>query len=184
MPDYPLRDAKPANDGNLYPYNSKIRPPPYWIDEAGIEIADQPKLVTSDPHYWPYTAQRPAVCAATTADQSAPGGGQWPQWRLVTCTSKGVCSSTYRSTTPQACLGWRVRTKSGPVKIPMRPSSQPAGRRRALFGTRGRTFKSCHSDQYLAAFCSRPAQMQRSRCPCAGASFMKSKYRVCRVPDC
>ena len=30
MPDYPLRDAKPANDGNLYPYNSKIRPPPYW----------------------------------------------------------------------------------------------------------------------------------------------------------
>jgi hypothetical protein len=27
-PDHPLRDAKPANDGNLYPYNSKLRPPP------------------------------------------------------------------------------------------------------------------------------------------------------------
>ena len=59
MPDYPLRDAKPANDGNLYPYNSKLRPPPLWIDEDGVEIADQPKVVYSDPHYWPYTAQRP-----------------------------------------------------------------------------------------------------------------------------
>jgi hypothetical protein len=58
-PDYPLRDAKPANDGNLYPYNSKLRPPPLWIDEDGVEIADQPKVVYSDPHYWPYTAQRP-----------------------------------------------------------------------------------------------------------------------------
>ena len=56
-PDYPLRDAKPANDGNLYPYNSKLRPPPLWIDEDGVEIADQPKVVYSDPHYWPYTAQ-------------------------------------------------------------------------------------------------------------------------------
>ena len=58
-PDHPLRDAKPANDGNLYPYNSKLRPPPLWIDEDGLEIADQPKVVYSDPHYWPYTAQRP-----------------------------------------------------------------------------------------------------------------------------
>jgi hypothetical protein len=57
-PDYPLRDAKPANDGNLYPYNSKIRPPPLWIDEDGVEIADQPKKVYSDPRYWPYTGQR------------------------------------------------------------------------------------------------------------------------------
>jgi transcriptional regulator with XRE-family HTH domain len=52
-PDYPLRDAKPANDGNLYPYNSKLRPPPLWIDEDGVEIADQPKVVKSDPRYWP-----------------------------------------------------------------------------------------------------------------------------------
>ena len=58
-PDYPLRDAKPANDGNLYPYNSKLRPPPFWIDEDGVEVADLPKVVYSDPHYWPYTAQRP-----------------------------------------------------------------------------------------------------------------------------
>jgi hypothetical protein len=58
-PDHPLRDAKPANDGNLYPYNSKLRPPPLWIDEDGVEIADQPKVVSSDPHYCPYTAQRP-----------------------------------------------------------------------------------------------------------------------------
>jgi hypothetical protein len=59
VPDHPLRDAKPANDGNLYPYNSKLRPPPLWIDEDGVEIADQPKVVYSDPHYYPYTAQRP-----------------------------------------------------------------------------------------------------------------------------
>jgi hypothetical protein len=58
-PDDPFRDAKPANDGNFYPYNSKLRPPPLWIDEGGVEIADQPKVVYSDPHYWPYTAQRP-----------------------------------------------------------------------------------------------------------------------------
>lgn len=58
VPDYPLRDAKPANDGNLYPYNSKIRPPPLWIDGDGLEIADQPKKVYSDPRYWPYTGQR------------------------------------------------------------------------------------------------------------------------------
>ena len=58
-PDYPLRDAKPANDGNLYPYNSKLRPPPLWIDKDGVEIADQPKIVYSDPRYWPYTAQTP-----------------------------------------------------------------------------------------------------------------------------
>jgi hypothetical protein len=55
---HPLRDAKPANDGNLYPYNSKIRPPPLWIDEDGIEIADLPKIVYSDPRFWPYTGQR------------------------------------------------------------------------------------------------------------------------------
>jgi hypothetical protein len=55
-----VRDAKPAHDGNLYPYNSKLRPPPLWIDEDGVEIADQPKVVYSDPHYWPYTAQRPS----------------------------------------------------------------------------------------------------------------------------
>ena len=36
VPDHPLRDAKPANDGNLYPYNSKLRPPPLWIDEDGV----------------------------------------------------------------------------------------------------------------------------------------------------
>jgi len=60
VPDHPLRDAKPANDGNLYPYNSKLRPPPLWIDEDGVEIADQPKVVYSDPHYYPYTAQRPS----------------------------------------------------------------------------------------------------------------------------
>ena len=58
-PDHPLRDAKPANDGNLYPYNSKLRPPPLWIDEDGVEIADQPKVFHSHPHYYPYTAQRP-----------------------------------------------------------------------------------------------------------------------------
>jgi len=57
--DHPLHDAKPANDGNLYPYNSKLRPPPLWLDEDGVEIADQPKVVYSDPHYWPYTAKRP-----------------------------------------------------------------------------------------------------------------------------
>ena len=60
-PDHPLRDAKPANDGNLYPYNSKLRPPPLWIDEDGVEIADQPKIVYSDPRYWPYTAERPPL---------------------------------------------------------------------------------------------------------------------------
>ncbi len=55
---HPLRDAKPANDGNLYPYNSKRRPPPLWIDEDGVQIADQPKIVYSNPNYWPYTAGR------------------------------------------------------------------------------------------------------------------------------
>jgi hypothetical protein len=58
FPDHPFRDAKPANDGNLYPYNSELRTPPLWIDEDGVEI-DMPKIVYSDPHYWPYTAQRP-----------------------------------------------------------------------------------------------------------------------------
>ena len=57
-PDHPFRDAKPANDGNLYPRNSKLRPPPLWIDEDGVEIADQPKKVYSDPRVWPYTGQR------------------------------------------------------------------------------------------------------------------------------
>jgi len=57
-PDHPFLAAKPANDGNLYPYNSKLRPPPLWIDNDGVEIADQPKIVYSDPRYWPYTAQR------------------------------------------------------------------------------------------------------------------------------
>jgi transcriptional regulator with XRE-family HTH domain len=57
--DYLLRDAKPANDGNLYPYNSKLRPPPLWIDEDGVEIADLPKVFYDDPHYWPYTAVDP-----------------------------------------------------------------------------------------------------------------------------
>ena len=60
-PDHPFRDAKPANDGNLYPYNSKLRLPPLWIDEGGVEIADQPKIVYSDPRYWPYTAERPPL---------------------------------------------------------------------------------------------------------------------------
>ena len=58
---HPLRDEKPANDGNLYPYNSKLRPPPLWINEDGVEIADQPKIVYSDPRYWPYTAERPPL---------------------------------------------------------------------------------------------------------------------------
>jgi len=65
-PDHPFHDAKPANDGNLYPYNSKLRPPPLWIDEDGVMIADQPKIVYSDPRYWPYTAERPATaCPAS-----------------------------------------------------------------------------------------------------------------------
>ena len=54
-----LRDERPANDGNLYPRNSKLRPPPLWIDEDGVEIADQPKVFYDDPHYWPYTAVDP-----------------------------------------------------------------------------------------------------------------------------
>jgi hypothetical protein len=57
--DHPFRNAKPANDRNLYPYNSKLRLPPLWIDEDGVEIADMPEILYSDPHYWPYTAQRP-----------------------------------------------------------------------------------------------------------------------------
>jgi len=64
-PDHPLRDAKPANDGNLYPYNSKLRPPPLWIDEDGVQIANQPKIFYSHPHYWPYTAQRPPPFATS-----------------------------------------------------------------------------------------------------------------------
>ena len=59
MDDHPFRDTKPANDGNLYPYNSKLRPPPIWIDEDGVEIADQPKVVYDDPNDWPYTALDP-----------------------------------------------------------------------------------------------------------------------------
>jgi hypothetical protein len=54
-PDHPFSEAKPANDGNIYPYNSKIRPPPLWIDEDGVQIADQPKIFRSHPHYWPYS---------------------------------------------------------------------------------------------------------------------------------
>ena len=73
-PDYPLRDAKPADDGNLYPYNSKLRPPPLWIDEDGVEIADQPKVVYSDPHYWPYTAQRPPPFAPPPPQTDPPPG--------------------------------------------------------------------------------------------------------------
>jgi hypothetical protein len=73
-PDYPLRDAKPANDGNLYPYNSKIRPPPLWIDEDGVEIADQPKVFCSDPHYWPYTAQRPPSFVPPQPQTAPPPG--------------------------------------------------------------------------------------------------------------
>ena len=57
--DHPLRDTKPANDGNLYQYNSKLRPPPIWIDEDGVQIADLPKVVYDDPQYWPYTALDP-----------------------------------------------------------------------------------------------------------------------------
>ena len=55
--DYPQRDATPANDGNLYPYNSKRRPAPYLVDEDGIQIADLPKIVYSNPNYWPYTPE-------------------------------------------------------------------------------------------------------------------------------
>ena len=54
---HPLRDATPANDGNLYPYNSKRRPPPLWIDEDGVQIADMPQIVYSNPNYWPYTPE-------------------------------------------------------------------------------------------------------------------------------
>ena len=87
-PDYPLRDATPANDGNLYPYNSKLRPPPLWIDEDGVEIADQPKVVYSDPHCYPYTAQRPSsdhtMAPPFMPPQPQPirhPGRQGPQWR-------------------------------------------------------------------------------------------------------
>ena len=52
-PDHPLRDAKPANDGNLYPYNSKLRPPPLWIDEDGVEIATNPRLSKAIPAIGP-----------------------------------------------------------------------------------------------------------------------------------
>ena len=52
-PDYPLRDAKPANDGNLYPYNSKLRPPPLWIDEDGVETPTNPRLSTATPTIGP-----------------------------------------------------------------------------------------------------------------------------------
>ena len=54
---HPLRDATPANDGNLYPYNSKRRPPPYLVDEDGVQIADMPQIVYSNPNYWPYTPE-------------------------------------------------------------------------------------------------------------------------------
>jgi hypothetical protein len=73
-PDYPLRDAKPANDGNLYPYNSKLRPPPLWIDEDGVEIADQPKVFHSHPHYYPYTAQRPPPFVPPQPQTDSPPG--------------------------------------------------------------------------------------------------------------
>ena len=73
-PDYPLRDAKPANDGNLYPYNSKLRPPPLWIDEDGVEIADQPKIVYSDPHYYPYTGAKATVAATCRTSKFHPAG--------------------------------------------------------------------------------------------------------------
>ena len=56
---HPLCNTKPANDGNLYPYNSKLRPPPLWTDEDGVEIADQPKVFYDDPRCWPYTALDP-----------------------------------------------------------------------------------------------------------------------------
>jgi hypothetical protein len=58
-PIHPLCNTKPANDGNLYPYNSKLRPPPIWIDEDGVAIADQPKVVYDDSSSWPYTALDP-----------------------------------------------------------------------------------------------------------------------------
>jgi hypothetical protein len=53
---HPFRDDKPANDGNLYPYNSELRPPPILIDEDGAAIADELKIVYDDPNCWPYTA--------------------------------------------------------------------------------------------------------------------------------
>ena len=58
-PIHPLCNTKPANDGNLYPYNSELRPLPIWIDEDGVAIADQPKVVYDDPSSWPYTARDP-----------------------------------------------------------------------------------------------------------------------------
>jgi hypothetical protein len=67
FPDHPFRDAKPANDGNLYPYNSKLRLPPLWIDEDGVEIADMPKILYSDPPLLAlYRAKAPAVCATSS----------------------------------------------------------------------------------------------------------------------
>jgi hypothetical protein len=81
-PDYPLRDAKPANDGNLYPYNSKLRPPPLWIDEDGVEIADQPKVFYSGPHYWPYSAQRPPPLVPPQPQTDPPPGEDSQMSRL------------------------------------------------------------------------------------------------------
>ena len=64
---HPLRDATPANDGNLYPYNSKRRPPPYLVDEDGVQIADMPQIVYSNPNYWPYTPEgRPLLVVPPT----------------------------------------------------------------------------------------------------------------------
>ena len=71
---HPLRDAKPANDGNLYPYNSKRRPPPYLVDEDGVQIADLPKIVYSNPNYWPYTAEgRPPLVPPHPQTDPPPG---------------------------------------------------------------------------------------------------------------
>ena len=81
-PDHPLRDAKPANDGNLYPYSSKLRPPHLWIDEDGVEIADQPKVVKSDPRYWPFTAQRPPPFVPPQPQTDPPPGEDSQMSRL------------------------------------------------------------------------------------------------------
>ena len=40
-PDHPLRDAKPANEAQeSIRTTRKLRPPPLWIDEDGVEIAE------------------------------------------------------------------------------------------------------------------------------------------------
>jgi hypothetical protein len=41
---------------------------------CGVEIADQPKVVYSDPHYYPYTAQRPPPFVSPQPQTDPPPG--------------------------------------------------------------------------------------------------------------